>query len=106
MSENFVDILLYVAYGLLGLGVALIILFLLKSLIGNPRQALRSLIGVAILAALYGIFYSMADSTPLGNVEVSAEVLRFVGALLRMTYVAFGLAIGLMILSELYNLVR
>ncbi len=106
MSENLVDTLLYVAYGLVGLGVLSIILFLLKNVLSSPKQALRSLVGVGILVVLFGIFYGMSDGSPVPGIDVSAEVLRFIEGMLRLTYVAFVVGIGLLVLSELYNLVR
>ncbi len=106
MSEGTIDVLLYIAYGLLGLGVVSIVLFVIKHMIANPRRMLRSLIGLGLLAVVFGVAYATASGEPVAGIEVSETVLRFIEALLRVTYVAFLGGIGLLIVSEIVNLVR
>ncbi len=106
MNEGTIDLLLYIAYGLLGLGIFAIMLFMIKQVISSPRQMIRSLIGLGVLVVVFLIAYATAEGTPVSGIETSETVLRIIEALLRVTYVAFIGGVALLIISELVNWVR
>jgi hypothetical protein len=71
MEENFIDIAILVAYGLLGLGAVSAIILPLINAIGNPKTLLKGLVGVVVILIIYAIAYSISSS------EVTATYARF-----------------------------
>lgn len=104
-----IDIGLYVAYLLLGLGVlAAIILPLINSL-SQPKSLMKAGIGVAVIAVLFIIGYAVADSgitakyTTLGVGEGTS---KFVGGALITMYILFIIAIIGIVITELNKAIK
>ncbi|MFI3331246.1 MAG: hypothetical protein R3Y38_05530 [Rikenellaceae bacterium] len=62
-----VDAMLFWAYILLGLTVAVVVIAPIVNLISNPKGAVGSLIGVAIVALVFGVAYALASDAPVVN---------------------------------------
>jgi hypothetical protein len=71
MEQNFVDIAILIAYGLLGLAALAAIIMPLINSIGNPKSLLKGLIGVVLILILFGIAYVISGS------EVTATYMKF-----------------------------
>ncbi len=109
MEENFVDIAILVAYGLLGLGALSAIVLPLINAIGNPKSLLKGLMGIVLILIVYGIAYTMSTD------EVTATYTRFgvdagmsktVGASLITMYLLLVISlIGIVIteISKIFN---
>jgi hypothetical protein len=61
----YTDSMLQFTYGLILLGVGMIIVFEIINLILHPQAAKRSLISILIVGAIIALAYSFADGTPL-----------------------------------------
>jgi hypothetical protein len=68
-DPQFTDLLMYWMYALVVFGVAIVVLFViirfLASLKTNPRRAMNGVIGIALIAALFGAAYSLASDEPI-----------------------------------------
>lgn len=105
---NIVDIMIYVAYALLGLAVVTAIVMPLIKSIGDPKSLLGGLVGILILLVIYGIAYaiSQGDVTPVYmKFEVDASLSRIVGASIISMYILLGLSVLGIVFSEIYKLV-
>ena len=91
------------AYVALGIAAFLAILFPIIFMIQNPKNALKVLIGLAVLVVFGFICYSIAQNTfnivQLEDLETTAETSRMVGAALYFTYIVGGLAVVSIIFS-------
>ncbi len=99
--------LAYIAFGLSAIGA---ILFPAIRIFGNPKAAVRSLIIVAVLVALWFISYSLSDNTfsptELENMKTTANVSVMVGAGLIYTYFISGFAIVAIIYASISNIFK
>lgn len=105
-----VDLMLYWAYALLGLTVAAVILLPLINVIKNPAGAMRSLVGLVIVAIVLGVSYALASDTPIpksagGFFENSTE-LKLSDMGLYATYFAMGATILIVIGGEIKNIFK
>ena len=68
-SPQFTDALLYWIYALTGIAVVLVLVFSLISFAKNfkdsPLGALKGLLGVLLLVALFGVAYALASEEPI-----------------------------------------
>lgn len=71
MTNNFVDIALYIAQYLLIISVLLGVLLPLISSIGNVRSLVKGLLGIVLIAAVFGIAYAFSGG------EVTPEFAKF-----------------------------
>ena len=105
---NIVDLMIYVAYALLGLAVvAAIVMPLIKS-ISDPKSLLGGLVGIVILLAIYGIAYtiSQGDVTPVYmKFGVDTTASKAIGASIISMYLLLGLSVLGIVFSEIYKLV-
>ena len=97
---------------LLVAGTAVItILFEIMHIVMNPKNAVRSLISIAVLVVIGLVSYSLADGTPLnlGGYEGEDNVpsmLKLAGAFLYGTYVLLGLVIVAILGGELSRIFK
>ncbi len=108
-QEKVVEILLYVAYVALALGVGAILFSIIMMAIRKPRALLQQLAGLAGLLVLYGISYAIQGSEVpafLLSYGLSAETVRMLGALLITTYILGAASFVLLIGSEILRWVR
>jgi hypothetical protein len=89
MEQNFVDIAIIIAYGLLGLAALAAIILPLINSIGNPKVLLKGLLGVVFILVLYGIAYAISGSEVTATYMkfgVDTGMSKFVGAMLITMY--------------------
>lgn len=106
-----VDTMLRWTYAMIGLGLASVILLPLFNIAKNPKSAIRSLIGLAIVAVIVLIAYSLSDATPIytpGNPEgyTDAMELKLSDTGLITTYIALGIAVLSILVTETYKLFK
>ncbi len=109
-STPSVDTMLSWAGGLLGLTTLLAIVLPMLNLAQNPKGAMRSLIGVAIVAIVFGVAYGLSDATPItapgGVVYDNVLELRLSDTGLFATYFAMATAVGSIVVLEIYNMFK
>lgn len=105
-----VDTMLNWTYLLIGATILVVIVLPTMVLAKNPKGAIRTLVGVLIVAGIFAISYALADSTPI---EVSSiktydnELeLKLSDTGLFMTYISFGGAILSIVFGEIYKLFK
>lgn len=106
---EFIDIGLYVSYGLLLIAaIAAVVLPLINS-ISHPKSLLKSGIGIVAIALLFIIGYIVSDSavsakyTTLGVGEGES---KFVGGALITMYILFIIAIVGIVITELNKAIK
>jgi uncharacterized protein (DUF58 family) len=96
-GESMTDTIMYWAYILFFITVALLLAFPIIYFINNPKQGVKFLITLVGFVALYGISYALASdsaNTPIYEKnEISANVSRMIGAGMIMTYIVGGIAL-------------
>lgn len=95
---------LYWAYLLFGLSVVMALVFPLYFFIVNPKNALKTLLGIGLMAVVFVIGYIMADATPMFSPTNDANfsntnVLVLTDAGLISTYVLFGVALLMLLFT-------
>lgn len=90
------------AYILFGLAALLALVFPIYYFIRNPKNAINTLFGIAIMCVVFGIGYLMADVTPITSPTndpnfSKTSVLVLTDAGLIGTYIMFGAALLLML---------
>lgn len=109
--EPNVDAMLRWTYAMVGIATLSAVLLPLVNIAKNPKSAVRSLIGLAIVAVVVLIAYALSDATPVytpGNAEgyTDALELRLSDTGLITTYIALGIAIASIVVTEVYNLFK
>lgn len=105
------DIFLYAGYLLTALGVLLaIVLPLIKSL-DNPKSLLGTVVGFLVIAGLFFVAYSIADSevTPKFAADpynISPTSAKAVGGMLITVYALFCIAIAGIVITEITKIVK
>lgn len=98
LSEGVLDGYFWVAYIAFGISALFAVLFPVIHTVSNPKDAIKSFIGLAVVVALWFVaYYGFAGNafTPiqLEKMEVTVEASRMVGAGLIFTYFVFGMAV-------------
>jgi len=95
---------------MLFLGVAVIILAPVYTIIMNPKNLIKMLVSIVILAVILVISYGIATNhlTPLQleTYEVTAETSKLVGMGLIATYITFGLSVIAILYSGIIKLFK
>lgn len=99
---------------LIALGIGLALLFGIVQLLSAPKQSMKAIIGVLVIAAAFFAFYSTASSGAddpfmngiLGKFDVSENVSKLISGGIMTTLVLGGLAFASMILAEVGNLFK
>jgi len=105
------DIFLYAGYLLVIIGVILAVLMPLINSLDDPKSLLKTLVGVAVIAVVFGVAYSTA------NGEVAAKYMadpfnitpsgaKMVGGILLTVYALFLLAIVGIVITEINKLIK
>ena len=96
------------AYIAFGLSLVFAIVFPVIQIFADPKAAIRSLIGVGILVALWFVAYALSDNsfTPmeLEKMKTTANISVMVGAGLIYTYFIFAIAIVAIIYASISSL--
>lgn len=105
--------MLYWTYCLLAIAAATAVIFPLIYIVQNPRKAVKALVSLAILGVIALIAYSLASAAPIETATSSTNpdffdpsVLKIAGMGLYSTYILFGLAIVLLLVSGIRNLFK
>jgi len=97
VAEGVLDGYFYVAYIAFGISIVFALLFPIIQMIGDPKGAIRSLIGLGIVVVLWFVAsaFSGNEFSPdqLEKMKITAETSTMVGTGLIYTYIIFGLAI-------------
>ncbi len=92
------------------LGVAVIILAPVYTIIVNPKNLVKMLISIVILAIIVAVSYGLAKNqlTPLQleTYKITAETSKLVGMGLITSYIAFGLSIIAILYSGIVKLFK
>jgi inner membrane protein involved in colicin E2 resistance len=109
-GESMADTVMYWAYILCGITVALLITFPVIFFIQNPKKGLIFLGTLAVFGVLYGISYAFASDTTNALVyeknAVTSGVSRMIGAGMIMTYILAGLAIVTLVYAGISKAIK
>ncbi len=104
-----VDAMLNFAYAILGATAVLAVLLPALNLAKNPAGAVRSLLGLAVVAVVFGVAYAMSDSTPVVTVSDTYDnvlELRLSDTGLFATYFAMATTVVSIAALEVYNMFK
>lgn len=99
------------AYILFALAVVAALVFPLYFFIQNPKKALNTLVGLAVMGVVFLVGYFLADATPIysptQNADLSnASVLVLTDTGLIATYIMFGVAMLLLLYTGVRNVIH
>lgn len=110
MSDNLIDIGLYVTYALIIGGAAMaFVIFPLVNLVRHPESIKMALGAIVFLGAIFGIGYLMASGQTYPGIEdhnYSYQQLKLMGAALYSFIILLLLTFALMIISEIISVFR
>lgn len=104
-----VDTMLRWTYVMLGLSAVCVVVLPLFNLAKNPKSALRSLMGLGIVAIVVIIAYSLSSSADIVTATKTynnAMELKLSDTGLYTTYVAFAVAVLSILVTEVYKLFK
>ena len=104
MSENLIEIGMFIAYGLAGLAVVAAILFPLVHIVKDIKKAKGTFIGIAVLAAVLLIAYATTTGQPYENVSETAS--RWISAGILSVFILAGLTIVAAIFTEVVKMFK
>lgn len=99
------------AYVLFGIAIIAALVFPIARLFTRPKQAMKSFIGLAVVAVIILIAYALSDGTPMKIVGYSGpdnvpSMLKFSDTILFTMYFLFGGAIVAIAGSEIYRKIK
>jgi hypothetical protein len=105
------DIFLYAGYLLTAIGVILAIIMPLIKSLDDPKSLLGTVLGFLLVAGLFFIAYSIADSDVSAKFaaepyNISSTVSKAVGGMLITVYALFCIAIAGIVLTEITKIVK
>ena len=100
---NKAGLALGVGYALIGISIAMVLIFSILTLIEAPKKSIRSLIGFAAIIVIFLIAYFAASDVSLSKEVVSATYTKLVGGSLTLLYIVGGFAIVSILVSEVYS---
>lgn len=104
------NVMLIWTYILLGLTLAVSVLFPIVNLVQNPKAAVRSLIGLVVVVIVLGISYVMSNADPMtlsdGKVFTDVASLRITDVGLYTTYFALGAVAIVILFGEIRNSIK
>jgi hypothetical protein len=106
---DWINIALYITYGLIIIGIILAVIAPLVTSFSNPAGLVKSGIGVLALIVLFFIAYTLANDEVTGLIRargVDAQTVKTVGGALILMYILFGIAIISILITEVLKLVR
>ena len=106
MQEVFVNILLPIGTYLIPITLGLMVLGMLWGMARQPKSAIKSLGGLAVMIVIFFVAYSSADTTNYSTIPVSDNVVRIVEAGLVTLGVILVLTLVAVIFSGIRNLVK
>jgi hypothetical protein len=110
MQGMFLDAVLYWSYGLLGATVLGVIVFPLINLVKNPKGAMRSLFGLALLVAVLLIGFALSSAEPVvtaaNHVFDNVLELRLSDVGLYTAYIVFAASILTIVVTEIIKVIK
>ncbi|RMG85061.1 MAG: hypothetical protein D6714_06730 [Bacteroidetes bacterium] len=98
---------IYAAVALVALCILALLAFGIYQMITNPKEAVKGIIGVVILAVIFGIAYATSSDeiSSTWNTEdvITPAISKYVGASIRTTGILIGISILAFIASEIRN---
>ncbi len=95
---------------LLVVGVAVLVIGPLFTLLVNPKNLIKMLLSIVLLAVVLGVSYALAtnqlSALQLETYKISAETSKLVGMGLYATYISFGLSILAILYSGVVKLFK
>lgn len=109
-NESQIGSVLYVAYAVLGIVLAAVVLFTIYNTLSNPKNLKGTLMGVGafiLLAAICYFVFANGVETPLKEGGVlSASGSQLVGAALYLFYFLAAIAIGSMVMGSVKKMIK
>lgn len=107
------DIGLYLTVILIIIGLAAAVLFGLYQLISAPKQSIKGIIGIAVIAVLFFALYSSAGTDSdtiiapvLDKFKVGDNVSKMIGGGIMTTVILLVVSLASMVLFEIYNIFK
>jgi hypothetical protein len=105
------DIMLYVSYALVGIGVVVSILLPLIKSLDDPKSLLKTGLGVVVILVLFFVCYSISGNEVLPKFEsdpfnLTPAMSQMVGGLMITTYVLVIVALVGIVITELNKAIR
>lgn len=105
------DLGLYIGYVLFFLAIAAAIIFPVINIIQNPKGAIKSVGGLALLVIIFVVAYSMSPAEPLinsitGETMASGDVVQYAGAAIATGTIVFLAAAVIFIVFEIVSFFR
>lgn len=104
MEQDFVDIMIIVAYALLGLAAFAAIVLPLINAIGNPRSLIKGLLGLVVILIVFGIGYSIASSEVTATYSkfgIDSGMSKYIGGIISTTYMLLVIALVGIVFTEI-----
>ena len=104
MEQDFVDIVMIIAYALLGVAVIAVIVLPIINAISNPRSLVTGAIGLAFILIVFGIGYSVAGAEVTAiysKFGIDAGLSKYVGGIISTTYILVGIALVGIVYTEI-----
>jgi hypothetical protein len=104
MEQDFVDIMIVVAYALLGLAALAAIVLPLINAIGNPKTLLKGAAGLVVILLVFGIGYSIAGAEVTATYSkfgIDAGLSKYVGGIISTTYILVVIALIGIVYTEI-----
>lgn len=111
LSDSVLGGYFWVAYIAFGMSAVFAILFPIIQIVSNPKDAIKTFIGLAVVVALWFVaYYGFAGNTftpmQMEKMEVTVETSRMVGAGLIFTYFVFGMAVLAIIYASISSIFK
>ena len=106
VDDSWLTLMMNWTYIMVGLASVLAIIFPIFHMVQNPKGALQSLMGLAIVAVVIAIAYAFSEDTPIKTaVELydNPASLKLSDTGLFTTYAALGVAILAVVIGEIVN---
>jgi hypothetical protein len=108
--ERGTDLGLYSSYVLMAIGILSAIAFPIANIIKHPETGVKVLIGLGLLLAVFGLGYALSSNEVTFVYEKagvnSPGASKRIGASLNMMYIMFVGVIGVVIFTEIRNLLK
>jgi len=112
-SFSFFDIGLQLTLALIVIGLVAAVLFGLFQLVTAPKQSIKGIIGIAVIAVLFFALYSSAGTDTdsvigpiIAKFNVTDNVSKLISGGIMTTLILGGLSLASMVLFEVYNLFK
>jgi len=110
---SFFDLGLKMTIALIVIALVVAVVFGLIQLISAPKQSIKGIIGMAIIAILFFALYSSAStdtnsviSDVISKFEISDNISKLISGGIMTTLILAGVSLASMVLFEVYNLFK